>query len=191
VLRPGLLNSTTTGDTERKREANRMGKVRRAVIAVVLTAGTLLAGALTGCAAPQQSPHYAAVSSTGPTIPAPSTSTPPSATTGANPTGGGRGGGRATATAVDLPADWPADLPVPPGTITGSTGSTGQWTVQILAAGSAADVHQSVDAFYTAAGFTAVTDSVLNRGNRQITLLVQNQDHSAAQTTLLIQVSTR
>jgi len=90
-----------------------------------------------------------------------------------------------------LPADWPTDLPIPAGDIIGSTGSAGRWSVQILAAGSAPQVHQSTVAFYAAAGFAAVTDSVLNRGNRQITLVVENRDHSATQTNLVIGVTTR
>jgi hypothetical protein len=46
-------------------------------------------------------------------------------------------------------------------------------------------------AFYSAAGFTAVSDSVLNKGNRQITLVTENRDHSATQTNLVIGVTTR
>jgi hypothetical protein len=90
-----------------------------------------------------------------------------------------------------LPADWPADLPVPAGNLSGSTGSAGRWSVLILEAGSAAEVLNSAAAFYSAAGFTPVSDSVLNRGNRQITLVVENLDHSATQTSLMIGVSTR
>jgi 16S rRNA A1518/A1519 N6-dimethyltransferase RsmA/KsgA/DIM1 with predicted DNA glycosylase/AP lyase activity len=63
--------------------------------------------------------------------------------------------------------------------------------VQIVAAGSAAQVHQSTVAFYIGVGFAALTDSVLNRGNRQITLVVENRDHSATQTNLVIGVTTR
>jgi hypothetical protein len=104
---------------------------------------------------------------------------------------GGRGGsGTGGSTAGRLPADWPQDLPVPQGTIIGSTGSAGRWTVLILAAGSAAEVHRSTLALYAAAGFTAVSDSVLNKGKRQITLVVENEDHSAAQTNLVIGVTT-
>ena len=100
---------------------------------------------------------------------------------------GGRGGSIAgSAAAGGLPAGWPADLPVPRGSIMGSTGSAGRWTVLILAAGSAAGVRRSTVAFYSAAGFTAVSDSVLNKGNRQITLVVENRDHSATETNLVI-----
>jgi hypothetical protein len=72
----------------------------------------------------------------------------------------------------------------------GSTGSAGRWTVLILAAGSATDVRRSTVALYASAGFTAVSDSVLNKGNRQITLVVENRDHSATQTNLVIGVTT-
>lgn len=54
----------------------------------------------------------------------------------------------------------------------------------------AMQARQSAVAFYLAAGFTAVTDSVLNRGNRQITLVAENRDHSATETTLVIQLGT-
>jgi hypothetical protein len=73
----------------------------------------------------------------------------------------------------------------------GSTGSAGRWTVLILAAGSAAEVRRSTVAFYSATGFTAVTDSVLNKGNRQITVVVENRDHSNTQTNLVVGVTTR
>jgi hypothetical protein len=80
---------------------------------------------------------------------------------------------------------------VPHGDIRGFTGSSGRWTVLVLAAGSAAQVRQSTVALYTAAGFTPVSDSVLNKGARQITLVVENRDHSATQTNLMIGVTTR
>jgi len=62
--------------------------------------------------------------------------------------------------------------------------------VLILAAGSATDVRRATVAFYSSAGFTAISDSVLNKGNRQITLVVENRDHSATQTNLVIYVTT-
>jgi hypothetical protein len=112
----------------------------------------------------------------------------------------GRHGGRersvstaangSTVGAVELPADWPADLPVPAGNLRGSTGSAGRWSVLILAAGSATEVLRSAVAFYSSAGFTPVSDSALNRGNRQITLVTENRDHSATQTNLVIGVTT-
>jgi hypothetical protein len=96
----------------------------------------------------------------------------------------------AGATTPSLPADWPADLPVPHGTLTGATGSNGLWTAQYLMLGSAADVLKSTVGLFRAAGFTAVSDSVLNQGNVQLTLVVENRDHNAAESTLLIQVRT-
>jgi hypothetical protein len=80
---------------------------------------------------------------------------------------------------------------VPQGDIMGSTGAAGRWTVLIVAAGSAEQVRRSTVAFYSAAGFTAVSDSVLDKGTRQITLVVENRDHSATQTNLVIGVTTR
>jgi hypothetical protein len=61
----------------------------------------------------------------------------------------------------------------------------------MLAPGSAAEVRRFAVAFYSAAGFISVSDSVLNKGNRQITLVVENRDHSATQTNLMIGVTTR
>jgi hypothetical protein len=104
----------------------------------------------------------------------------------------GRGGSRTGSVAAGgLPADWPADLPLPRGRIIGSTASAGRWTVLILAVGPAADVRRSTAALYSSAGFTAVSDSVLNKGNRQITLVVENRDHSATETNLVIGVTTQ
>jgi hypothetical protein len=62
--------------------------------------------------------------------------------------------------------------------------------VLIVAAGSAAQVRRSTLNFYDGAGFTPVSDSVLNKGNRQITLAVENRDHSATATNLVIAVTT-
>jgi hypothetical protein len=42
---------------------------------------------------------------------------------------------------------------------------------------------------YTGVGFAAVSDSVLNKRNRRITLVVENRDHSATQTNLVIGVT--
>ena len=41
--------------------------------------------------------------------------------------------------------------------------------------GSAADVLKSTVGLFRAAGFTAVSDSVLNKGNVQLTLVVENR----------------
>jgi hypothetical protein len=108
-------------------------------------------------------------------------------------TRGGRGGSGSGSSVppAGLPADWPADLPIPSGQIMGSTGSAGRWSVLILAAGSAAEVRRSAAALYAATGFTAVTDSVLNKGNRQITVVVENRDHSNTETNLMVGVTTR
>ncbi|MCW2598866.1 MAG: hypothetical protein JWM02_695 [Frankiales bacterium] len=160
---------------------------RRTGRAAFLTAVTLAAGC--GAAPPSAAPHA--------TTPVLTTSTPTSQAP-PSPTvprrsheGQGGSGNGASSAAGRLPSDWPPDLPLPPGDVTGYTGSGGRWTVLIRTAGSAADVRQSAVALYTAAGFTAVSNSVLNRGNRQITLVVENRDHSASQTNLVIGVTTR
>ena len=160
----------------------------RAALAAFLTAASLTAG----CAAPHQTVTAIPSSPSAPIISTQATpSLPPTAAVS------GRHGGRAgsangsSAALGALAADWPTDLPIPAGDIIGSTGSAGRWSVQIVVAGSAAQVHQSTVAFYIGVGFAAVTDSVLNRGNRQITLVVENRDHSATSTNLVIGVTTR
>jgi hypothetical protein len=176
----------------------------RSTLAAVLATAALT----TGCAPTQSVP--VAVSRAVPTItrsaaqpPAaqPPAGQPPAGQTAARASAtSGRHGGRersvntaangSPAGAGGLPADWPADLPVPAGNLMGSTGSAGRWSVLILEAGSATEVLKSTAGFYSAAGFTPVSDSVLNRGNRQITLVVENRDHSATQTNLVIGVTT-
>ncbi|HEY8618773.1 MAG TPA: hypothetical protein VIM01_01690 [Dermatophilaceae bacterium] len=144
-----------------------------------------------GCGAPHQSAPPSASSTPIPTVASSRSQTvsPPTPPNDGHGGRGGRGNGSSAATSV-LPADWPPELPVPQGSIMGSTGSAGRWTVLIVAAGSAAEVRRSTVAFYSAAGFTAVSNSVLNKGNRQITLVVENRDHSATQTNLVIYVTT-
>jgi hypothetical protein len=167
------------------------------LVAAALTAGCGPASqTVSGAATSTPGAGTAAAGTSGSAGPAPTSTIPgsqvqpaPSAAGGGH---GGRGGGAAgSPAAVGLPADWPPDLPVPQGQIMGSTGTAGRWTVLILVPGSATQVRQSTAAFYSAAGFTAVTDSVLNRGNRQITLVTENRDHSATQTNLMIGVTTR
>jgi len=46
-------------------------------------------------------------------------------------------------------------------------------------------------ALYSSVGFTPVSDSVLNKGNRQITIVTETRDHNATQTNLLVGVTTR
>jgi len=170
----------------------------RVALAVILAAATLTAGC-----APHQRVAAVAASTAAAGVPGSTSPTTTSSAPGSQgltapsavPGGGrGRSGRLATgsrAAAGGLPADWPPDLPVPQGDIMGSTGAAGRWTVLIVAAGSAAQVRRSTVAFYSAAGFTAVSDSVLDKGTRQITLVVENRDHSATQTNLVIGVTTR
>lgn len=166
---------------------DRTGFARTTLAAILITA-TLA----TGCGASHQSAHPGGSHSTVAAISTPVRRTPATAPGAANISRDARGGGghRSSAIAAGLPADWPPDVPVPQGTIGGSTGSAGRWTVLLVASGSAAEVRRSTLAFYTAAGFTAVSDSILNKGNRQITLAVENRDHSATETNLVIGVST-
>jgi len=111
-------------------------------------------------------------------------------TAGGGTAGGGTAGGGTATPAPSLPASWPRDVPVPAGKLIGSTSSTGRWTVLLVQPGSAATVLQLAGAFYKAAGFSAVSASVLNRGTRHITLVVENRDHSATKTNLVIQLTT-
>lgn len=166
-----------------------MDRIRypRAALVAFLAAASLTAG----CGAPHQTVTAAA----SPSVPTISTAGARALPTSAAVRDGGHGGrgGSANGTpaaANALPADWPSDVPVPAGDILGSTGSAGRWTVLIVAAGSAAEVRQSTMAFYTSAGFTAVSDSVLNKGQRQVTLVVENRDHSGTVTNLMIGVTT-
>jgi len=100
--------------------------------------------------------------------------------------GDGSGRGGTAAAQSGLPADWPADVPVPSGVIQGSSGSVGRWSVLLLVAGPAPQVHAQAMSFYQAAGFSAASDSVLHRGRRTITVVVENADHSATETNLVV-----
>ena len=146
---------------------------------------------LTGCGATTPSAAPAVSATTG-TLSSTSSTGNDARTAPIAPIGvdGQRGRPAAAATTPSLPPDWPPDLPLPPGTLTGATGSNGQWTAQYLVLGSAAGVLHTAADLYRAAGYTAVSDSVLDKGSRQLTLAVENRDHNAAETILLIQVST-
>jgi hypothetical protein len=93
--------------------------------------------------------------------------------------------------AATLPPDFPADVPLPPGQLQSATGGNGQWSVLLLVNGSAADTHASVVAFYRAHGFVADTDSILHNARHQVTIVVENRDHSAAHTFVAIGVGAR
>ena len=95
----------------------------------------------------------------------------------------------APAATAGLPPDWPSDIPLPPGTVEGSTGSAGQWSVQLLVRGSAADALTSTVAFYVARGFRAQSNAVVVRGPERIVVVTENRDHSATQTTVVLGVS--
>ena len=117
-----------------------------------------------------------------PTAPAPAPAAAPSAPIA--PTAPG-----APAATAGLPPDWPSDIPLPPGRVEGSTGSAGQWSVQLLVRGSAADALTSTVAFYVARGFRAQSNAVVVRGPERIVVVTENRDHSATQTTVVLGVS--
>jgi hypothetical protein len=170
----------------------------RAALAAILATAALTTGcapatsgpAASGTPAPATSPQATA---------APGTSSPAGQPAGRAATSGRHGGGGRTrnttstgeTVAGGLPADWPPDVPIPAGSIRGSTGSAGRWTVLVSAAGSAGAALRSAAALYTSAGFTPVSGSVLNKGRRQVTLVVENLDHSQTQTSLVVGVTTR
>jgi len=90
-----------------------------------------------------------------------------------------------------LPPDFPADVPLPPGQLQGATGGGGQWSVALLVSGSAADAHAATVAFYRAHGFVADTDSILHDAAHQVTIVVENRDHSPNATFVAIGVGAR
>jgi hypothetical protein len=88
-----------------------------------------------------------------------------------------------------LPADFPADVALPPGSLQGSTGGAGRWSVLILANGSATDVERSTESFYVAAGFIRDGFAVLHRGDERITIVAENRDHSPTETNLTLGIA--
>jgi len=91
-----------------------------------------------------------------------------------------------------LPADWPADVPAPPGVIQGSTPSGArQWTVLSVAQGSAQEVMRRTVDTYRSAGFAAETDAILHNASHRVTISVENRDHSAAETFVVVAVADR
>jgi hypothetical protein len=88
------------------------------------------------------------------------------------------------------PVGWPADVPVAPGRIQGSTASAGQWSLLLLVDRSAAAAHKSTVAFYVAHGFRRLSGSVVQKGTRRVTVVVENRDHSPSKTFVLIAVTT-
>lgn len=110
------------------------------------------------------------------------------AMTGAIASARGGGGGGGPAPAPRLPADFPADVPLPAGSLQGSTGSAGQWTVVLLVTGLARDVQRSTVRFYVAAGYSADSDAIVHKGSRKITILAAARDHSPTETNLTLAV---
>jgi hypothetical protein len=103
--------------------------------------------------------------------------------------GGGGGGGGGQAAAPKLPADFPADIALPPGTLQGATGGAGRWSVLLLARGSAAAVLRSTESFYIAGGFSREAYAIVHRGPERITIVAENRDHSATETSLTLGVT--
>jgi len=173
----------------------------REALAAILATTALTTGCAPATSRPAASGTLAPATSPQATS-APGTSSPAGQPAGRAATSGRHGGGGRTGNntstgstvAGGLPADWPPDVPIPAGSIrgsTGSTGSAGRWTVLVSTAGSAGAVLRSAAALYTSAGFTPVSGSVLNKGRRQVTLVVENLDHSQTQTSLVVGVTTR
>ena len=129
-------------------------------------------------------PPAQATSAGGPATTAPPTAVPGGSHGGRSPAGG------SPAAAGGRPADWPPQVPVPRGAVTGFTGSAGRWSVALVSTGPADEVRRATVALYEAAGFTPVTDSVLNMGHLQITVVVENRDHSATETNMVVGVTT-
>src|SRR4051812_41195086 len=138
-----------------------------------LTPAVLSIVALTLATAVSAVPAFAAPASAGPAFAAPATRTP------------------APTPAASLPPDFPADVPLPPGSLQGATGGAGQWSVLLLVSGSAAQAHAAAVAFYRAHGFTADTDSILHNAAHQVTVVVENRDHSPNETFIAIGVANR
>ena len=112
-------------------------------------------------------------------------------------TGGGTGGGGGTSgggktPAVVMPADWPTAVAVPPGQLYGvSAGAKDpQWVLGLIGQGNSAQYIASVDALYTAVGYTLVGGSpyVLTNVTFTITVGLQPNDHSATTTLVAFQL---
>ena len=76
--------------------------------------------------------------------------------------------------------------------IQGSThANASSWTVLTLAEGSAqAVMRQTVDS-YRSAGFAVETDAILHNASHRVTVSVENRDHSAAHTFVIVAVGGR
>ena len=160
---------------------NRLGRQAAALSAVLVIAA--LAG---GCTTAQPQP------SIGPSVP-PALSAPalPQGSHGGrNPAGGAPASAGSPAAAGGRPADWPPQVPVPRGAVIGFTGSADRWSVRLVSSGPADEVRRATVALYEAAGFTPATDSVLNMGHLQVTIVAENRDHSATETNLVVGVTT-
>ena len=143
--------------------------------------GTTSASATPGPAPAAPDPAPAAPdATTAPAAPA----VPDTSSVAPAPTAGG-----AAAAAAGLPPDWPADIPLPAGTVQGSTGGAGQWSVQLLVRGSAAEALKSTVAFYVARGFRAESNATVVRGGERIVVVTENRDHSPTETTVVLGVS--
>jgi hypothetical protein len=93
-----------------------------------------------------------------------------------------------------LPADFPSDVVLPPGQLTGSTGSAPNWSVGLLIDGGYPAVMASVHDFYVAHGYSEVGPTwmySLTDGVHTITFVGRNHDHSASRTDVTIQVGNR
>lgn len=99
------------------------------------------------------------------------------------------GAGKAT---VSLPADFPTAAALPAGELTGSTGSSPNWSVALLVDGGYADAMASAHDFYVARGYADVGPAwmyQLTNGVYSVTFVGRNHDHSATRTDITVQVA--
>jgi hypothetical protein len=154
-------------------------------------AGLLVAGLISGCSSPSTPAAPASPPASGARLAA-RQATEPAPVDGRGGHGGGAGGAARPA-AARLPAGFPSGLPVPVGVLQSSAGAAGRWSLAILAAGSAPAVKRAAVDLYSGHGFsTSSPDSIpvtLVSAAYTITLLVENHDHSASQTTLVLSIT--
>jgi hypothetical protein len=123
-----------------------------------------------------------------PAAPAVVASVAPLPPTSGGGSGGGGGGGAVKAPAIAMPVDFPAAVPLPAGTLLGSTGRAGNWSVLLDVRVGAAQLQKSTLAFYVARGYKATTAYIVHNATYRIVFLAVNRDHSATRSNLAIQV---
>jgi len=117
--------------------------------------------------------------------PSPAPVAQPSVTTATD----GAGDGNKSVT----PADFPVDFPLPPGTITGSTGSSPSWSIGLNISGGYAMVMTSIRPFYIDKGFkdmdpNAVIPTRFESNTYVASLVGRSHDHSNTSTDIVVLV---